>query len=120
MAPGLSTEEASAHPLRAAVESFLLTKQLAGCTGDTLRTYRWWLERYLDADVDNGPLSVRGFFAGLQGRGLSASRQHQAYRTLRTFFRWCVETEILADTPLRGFTMRVPKTRPRVPATQGA
>jgi site-specific recombinase XerD len=35
---------------------------------------------------------------------------------LPTFFRWCVEAEVLQDTPLRGFTMRTPKTLPRVPA----
>jgi site-specific recombinase XerD len=94
----------------------LLTKQLAGCTADTLRTYRWWLERLLAAGPDAGVLAVRTFFVRLQERGLSMSRQHQAYRTLRTFFRWCVETEVLRDTPLRGFTMRTPKTLPRVPS----
>jgi site-specific recombinase XerD len=60
-------------------------------------------------------LTVRSFFARLQERSLSASRQHQAYRTLRTFFNWCVEAGVLQDTPLRGFTMRTPKTLPQVP-----
>ncbi len=58
---------------------------------------------------------MRGFFVRLQERGLSPSRQHQAYRTLKTFPRWCVETGALAETPLRGFTMRTPKTLPDVP-----
>jgi len=56
---------------------------------------------------------MRTFFVGLQHR--SASHQHQAYRTLKTFFRWCVETGALTETPLRGFTMRTPKTLPDVP-----
>jgi site-specific recombinase XerD len=59
------------------------------------------------------PLVVRAFFAGLQQR--SPSHQHQAYRTLRTFLRWCVEVGALAETPLRGFTMRTPRTLPSVP-----
>jgi site-specific recombinase XerD len=56
---------------------------------------------------------MRAGFVGLQHR--SASHQHQAYRTLKTFFRWCVETGALAEMPLRGFTMRTPKTLPQVP-----
>jgi len=116
--PPLSTEKAPAHPLRDAAEAFLLTKQLAGCTADTLRTYRWWLERYLETGPEVGALAARTFFARLQARKLSPSRQHQAYRTLRAFFRWCVETEQLRDTPLRGFIMRTPKTLPRVPADE--
>ncbi len=58
---------------------------------------------------------MRGFFAHLQARGLSPSRQHQAYRTLKTFFRWGVEVGVLTEDPLRGFTMRTPKTLPNVP-----
>jgi site-specific recombinase XerD len=56
---------------------------------------------------------VRSFFVTLQQR--SASHQHQAYRTLKTFLRWCVETKALPENPLRGFTMRTPKTLPDVP-----
>ncbi|MDR7481841.1 MAG: tyrosine-type recombinase/integrase [Armatimonadota bacterium] len=93
----------------------MLTKQVAGCTEATLRVYGWWLRRLL-ADVPGStPLAVRGFFVRLQERGLSPSRQHQAYRTLRAFFRWSHDAGILADDPLRGFTMRTPKTLPDVP-----
>ncbi|HLW49248.1 MAG TPA: tyrosine-type recombinase/integrase [bacterium] len=96
-----------------AAEAFLLTKRVGGCTAATMRIYGWWLGR-LQADTSEvTPLSLRTFFVGLQHR--SASHQHQAYRTLKTFFRWCVETGALADTPLRGFTMRTPKTLPDVP-----
>ena len=93
----------------------MLTKRVAGCTEATLRVYAWWLGRLLAEVPILTPLAVRGFFARLQERGLSPSRQHQAYRTLKTFFRWCVETGALTDTPLRGFTMRTPKTLPDVP-----
>lgn len=53
------------------------------------------------------------FFVNLQSR--SPSHQHQAYRTLKTFCRWAVETSVLREDPLRGFTMRTPKTLPDVP-----
>ena len=100
-------EKANAHPLREAVEAFLLTKQVAGCTQATLRTYRWWLERFLAAIPEITPLAVRTFFANLQSR--SPSHQHQAYRTLKTFLRWTIETGVLREDPLRGFVMRTPK-----------
>jgi integrase len=58
---------------------------------------------------------VRTLFAHLQERGLSPSRQHQAYRTLKTFFHWCIETGVLHEDPLRSFAMRTPKTLPEVP-----
>ena len=72
-------------PLTAAVEAFLLTKRVSGYTGETLRCYDGWLRRFIAGVPEASPLTVRTFFAGLQH--LSASRQQQAYRTLRTFFR---------------------------------
>ena len=71
-------EKANAHPLRETVEAFLLTKQVGGCTQATLRTYRWWLERFLATTPEVTPLTVRTFFANLQPRSLS--HQHQAYQ----------------------------------------
>jgi site-specific recombinase XerD len=106
-------EKANAHPLADAAEAFLLTKRIAGCTAATLQIYGWWLRRLQSEVPTVTPLAMRTFFVGLQHR--SASHQHQAYRTLKTFFRWCVETRTLDETPLRGFTMRTPKTLPDVP-----
>jgi site-specific recombinase XerD len=114
--PPKSAEKAEAHPLTTAVDAFLLTKRVAGCTEATLRIYSWWLRRLLTDAPEVGALAVRTFLSGLQSR--SVSLQHQAYRTLKTFFRWCVETGSLAENPLRGFTMRVPKTLPYVPTEE--
>jgi site-specific recombinase XerD len=97
------------------MEAFLLSKQVAGCAEATLRSYRWWLERLLNHISEVTTLTVQGFFAVLQARGLGSSRRHQAYRTLMTFFRWAVEIGALAENPLRGFIMRTPKTLPDVP-----
>jgi site-specific recombinase XerD len=108
-------QKAPAHPLFEVVEGFLLNKRVAGCTEATLRVYALWLHRLLAEVPEVTALAVRTFFARLQERHLSPSRQHQAYRTLKTFLRWCVETGALTDTPLRGFTMRTPETLPDVP-----
>ncbi len=111
--PSKPGEKANAHPLSEAAESFLLTKQVGGCTTATLATYRWWLQKFIAAVPEATALTVRGFFANLQHR--SVSHQHQAYRTLKTFFRWGLEVGLLHENPLRGFSMRVPKTLPVVP-----
>src|SRR2546425_797935 len=108
-------QKAPAHPLFEVVEGFLLNKRVAGCTEATLRVYALWLHRLLAEVPEVTALAVRTFFARLQERHLSPSRQYQAYRTLKTFLRWCVETGALTDTPLRGFTMRTPETLPDVP-----
>lgn len=64
-------EEANAHPLHQAVENFLLTKRVAGCTAATLATYRWWLTRFVKATAEVTPLTVRAFFAGLHQHSAS-------------------------------------------------
>jgi len=86
---------------------------VGGCTESTLRIYAWWVRRLLTEESDVTPLAIRRFLSGLQGR--SHSLQHQAYRTIKTFLRWAVETGVLQEDPLRGFTMRTPKTLPDVP-----
>jgi site-specific recombinase XerD len=111
--PSEPVQKADAHPLRERIDAFLLAKQLAGCTVRTLQTYRWWLERFAKEISEATPLTVRMFFLGLQSH--SPSHQHQAYRTLKTFFRWCLDTGAVAEDPLRGVTMRTPKTLPQVP-----
>ncbi|HLQ65332.1 MAG TPA: hypothetical protein VK201_11575, partial [bacterium] len=57
-----------------ALEAFLLTKQIAGCTSATISTYRWWLQHFTAAVPDVTSITVRQFFVGLQHR--SASYQH--------------------------------------------
>src|SRR2546427_12531462 len=46
---------------------------------------------------------------------MKQSSIHQHYRTLRTFCSWCIEPESPRAYPMRGMTMRIPKTFPRVP-----
>ncbi len=40
---------------------------------------------------------------------------HQHYRCLKTFFTWYGEAGLLREDPMRGLTMKAPKTLPRVP-----
>jgi integrase/recombinase XerD len=43
---------------------------------------------------------------------------HQHYRSLRTFFRWCVNVEYLQRDPIAGLRMKIPKALPKVPEAE--
>ncbi len=68
--------KANAHQLGEAVEAFLVCKHVAGCPARTVGTYEWWLRRFIAAIAEVTPLTVRGFFVGLQDH--SPSHQHQS------------------------------------------
>jgi site-specific recombinase XerD len=59
-------------------------------------------------------LEVQHYLTGLH-ETMQSVTIHQHFRCLRTFFRWCVDAGLRTETPLRGITMRAPKTLPRVP-----
>jgi site-specific recombinase XerD len=102
-----------------AIVAFLRSREISGCTGATLRVYRFNLARFCRASGakvldDVTPEALEGHLAVLRARMKPVS-VHQAFRTLRTFCRWCVRTGRLAADPMAGITMRCPKTLPRVP-----
>lgn len=59
-------------------------------------------------------LSIQRYLATLRETMKPVSVHHH-FRALKTFFRWCVEAGLLADNPVRGITMKLPHTLPRVP-----
>jgi integrase/recombinase XerD len=99
-------------------DAFLLQKRVSGCTDATLRAYGFWLER-LSAEAVKvtclDAVALTRFFSGLRERGVSSSTIHQAYRTLKTFCRWCIASGTMAANPLAGLRIRTPKTLPQVP-----
>lgn len=102
------------------VEAFLLSKKVSGCTDWTLTIYRGWLDRF--AQTENASaldsVAVTRFFAGLRSLDMSANTIHQAYRTLKTFLRWCYDTGTMQHDPVRGFRVRLPRTLPTVPTDE--
>ncbi len=116
--PSEAPSKADAH-LQSAGEAFLLSRRVANCSARTLQTYEYNLARFSKATgivrlEDAAPLVVQRHLTSLRERAKPIS-VHQHFRTLRTFFRWCVEVGLLAENPMRGLTMKAPKTLPRVP-----
>ena len=107
--------------VRELAQAFLLQKQVGGCSAKTVRVYSFWLERLVTAipAVDGlDPLAVTRFFAQLRERHLKPTTLHQAYRVLRTFFRWGRAMGVITSDPLAGLTMRTPQTLPTVPTEE--
>ena len=102
-----------------AVEAFLLSCRVKGCTNLTLRTYQEALRRFeaqVGEDLTSLTLpSIQRYFAILQSQGLRQVTIHKHYRAVRRFFAWCVEAQLLTSHPLQRFQMKRPQTFPHVP-----
>ncbi len=116
--PPESREKADDHPQKA-IEAFLLSRRVANCSVRTLQVYMDNLRRFQNATDCTSlgevtPLVVQRYLTDLRGV-MKPISVHQHFRTLRTFFRWALETGLVRENPMRGLTMKVPKTLPRVP-----
>jgi site-specific recombinase XerD len=115
--PSKSPSKACALPQNA-VEAFLLSRRVANCSHHTIAVYERNLGKFVRTlSTDLGvctSLDVQRYLSGLSQR-LKPISTHQHFRTLRTFFTWCVETGVLQAHPMRGLSMQLPKTLPTVP-----
>ncbi len=115
-------QKADAHPptgFQAALEAFLLSRRVGNCSPRTVNGYAGTLQRFAQTlDVrdlrDVTSLAVQRYLTGLRETMKPVSVSHY-FRPLKTFFRWCVEVDLLRENPVRGITMRIPRTLPRVP-----
>lgn len=99
------------------IEAFLLSRRVGNCTERTLATYKDDLLRFARTDgMSLGCTSpvVQGYLTSLRDQ-IKPITAHQHFRVLRTFFGWCVETGLIGKNPMRGLTVKVPKSLPRVP-----
>lgn len=101
-----------------AIDKFLLNRRARGCTARTLEIYERNLRRFAHVMIDDLTAcmtpAVQRYLADLRGQ-MKPISLHQHYRCLRTFFAWTAEVGLLVENPMRGLTMMVPKTLPRVP-----
>ncbi len=95
-----------------------MSRTVAGCTSRTVALYRTVLGPLVVFVEDRlehcTALTLQRYLTGLRAR-VNPTTAHLHFSKLRAFFRWCEETDVLTDNPLRGVTMKVPKTLPRVP-----
>jgi site-specific recombinase XerD len=121
----ISSEKADAHPAASWADiqaSFLLSKQVANCSAQTLKVYRDNLGRFqreaaITTMGDVNPLAIQRHLTRLRD-AMKPFSVHQHLRVLKTFCRWAAETGTLAQDPMRGISMKVPRTLPRVPTDE--
>ncbi len=104
-----------------AVDQFLRSRQINGCSRRTVEVYTDNLRRFekvapQELEACSYPF-ICEYLANLQ-QTMKQVSVHQHYRTLRTFFRWCVNVSHLQKDPMAGLSMKVPKPLPKVPETE--
>lgn len=104
-----------------AVDQFLRSRQINGCSRRTVEVYTANLQRFVKvAPPDLEACSyatITEYLDGLQ-RVMKPVSVHQHYRCLQAFFRWCVNVEYLRKDPMAGLRMKVPKALPKVPEAE--
>lgn len=101
-------------PFYLEVYSFLADCQARALSANTLRIYRHNLHAFqgwsVKADVEEVTASdLRAYLNDLQDAGHNAGGVHQAYRVLKTFFRWLVSEGVLSNDPMA--RVKPPKLR---------
>ena len=106
------------------IDAFLLSRRVGNCTAKTVEMYQANLPRFVQFFTEQTiplicvkPMFIEMYLDNLRrARGVrrlrngeematyapSASTVHQHYRCLKTFFNWCVETELLKKRGRRG------------------
>ena len=102
--------------LSEAVEAFMLSRQLIGCTAATIAGYREILGRFTrtTGETWTEALAVHRHLVDLHAH-MKPISVHRHYRGLRTFYGWAADAGLVAANPLDGYAMRRAKTLPRVP-----
>ena len=99
------------------IDLYLLRCKVEGKSPNTVRAYRWTLERFLTTLREQGaPERVdaieRDHIYAYLGRftHLAADTRHRYFREVRCFFNWLVESGYLEQTPFRGVkNIRLPQ-----------
>jgi len=104
--------------LSEAIEAFLLSRQVGGCTSRTVQLYREVLRPFQGVLGDDlrtcSMLALQKYLTDLRSR-VNGTTVHLHFSKLRALFGWYVESGILPENPMRGLSMKSPKTLPRVP-----
>ncbi len=112
--PSLRLVEAPSQPvLERYLEMFLLDQEARQHTSNTIQTYRYTLDPFLEYLSSNDittpegitPDIIRRFLVHLKQRGLSDNSVHRHARGIKTFLNFLVREELLDSSPMRKVAM---------------
>lgn len=101
------------------LSAFLLAKQAAGLSSNTLAWYEMFVRNFIDWSTARSqpikkPETVEAFLASLRQRNLSAFTISGCYRALSVYFKWLVQRGKLPQSPIAQVQPpRTPKSRKR-------
>ncbi len=88
------------------IDYFLDSKTAQGCTADTLSYYRYnlclfqnYLQRFHVSMLGANNFHITNFIVSRTGQ-VAPSTLHIYYRSLRTFYNWCIKMELRSDNPM--------------------
>lgn len=104
-----------------AIEDFIRSRQVNGCSRNTVIAYESNLRRFAESapaelDACTYPV-ITQYLSSLQS-ALKPGSVHKHYSVLRTFFRWCVNVEYIDKDSMAGLKMKIPQSLPRVPNSE--
>jgi site-specific recombinase XerD len=88
------------------LQRFLISKEAAGCTSNTISWYRMCIGFYLTWADEAGqeyekPDTVENYIAKLRKTNLASSTVSGYFTALAAWFRWACQRQYIADNPLR-------------------
>jgi site-specific recombinase XerD len=101
-----------------AVESFILSRDLMGCTPKTVKMYREVMRDFLKSSSPGWPvtvLDIQKYVGGMKSRGLKPYTINGRLRAVRAFTSWALQAALLPDNPGKAVRFKTPRTLPSVP-----
>lgn len=106
----------------ALLDRFLVTKEAAGCSLNTVRWYRMCVGHYLrwtdeEAQEYKKPDTIENYLAKLRRNNLASSTVSGYFTALAAWFTWLTQREYIADNPLRQIPKpkQIRKVKRRIP-----
>lgn len=104
------------------MERFIVSKQAASCSPNTLRWYRMCIAHYLEWVAEVGldykkPDTIEDYLAKMRLRRLASSTVSGYFTGIAAWFTWCYQREHIPDNPLRHIQKpkQIKKVKNRVP-----
>lgn len=100
-----------------AIEAFVLSRDLMGCTSRTVRMYREVMADFLRSSPGwpIAALDIHRYVGALRSRGLKPSTIAMRLGVVRAFGEWARQAGMLPENPASTIRVRVPKTLPQPP-----
>lgn len=99
----LQKKDEKPKTLKKALLAFLCTKEKAGRSENTIRSYRGIIRRLMERvgeDTILQNLGGKDIAAYIRDSSVAETTQHKRYRHVKAFLRWCLDKKLITRNPL--------------------